>query len=51
MILRVDEVPANRRSSRGLPGSSSLFIKPSIGIREDRAFDWGLEAGFKVVGF
>ncbi len=35
----------------GLPGSSSLFIKPSVGIGDDAAYDWGLEVGFKVVGF
>jgi hypothetical protein len=35
----------------GLPGSASLFIKPSIGIGDDAAYDWGLEVGFKVVGF
>lgn len=35
----------------GLPGTSSLFIKPSVGLGEDRAFDWGFEVGFKVVGF
>jgi hypothetical protein len=35
----------------GLPGSSSLFVKPSIGFGGDRAYDWGIEVGFKVVGF
>lgn len=34
-----------------MPGSSSLFIKPSIGIGNDSAYDWGVEVGFKVVGF
>ena len=35
----------------GLPGTSSLFIKPSVGLGDDRAFDGGFEVGFKVVGF
>ena len=34
-----------------LPGTSSVFVKPSAGIGNDRAFDWGVEVGFKVVGF
>jgi hypothetical protein len=34
-----------------LPGSSLIFIKPSIGIGHDRPFDWGVELGFKLVGF
>jgi hypothetical protein len=34
-----------------LPGTSSVFIKPSIGIGNERAYNWGLEVGFKVVGF
>lgn len=34
-----------------LPGTSSVFIKPSVGFSDDRAYDWGLEVGFKVVGF
>lgn len=34
-----------------LPGTSSVFIKPSVGIGHDRAYDWGLEVGFKIIGF
>jgi hypothetical protein len=44
-------VTFGRVISTDLPGTSSLFIKPSIGFGNDRAYDWGLEAGFKVVGF
>lgn len=35
----------------GLPGTSSFFIKPSAAFGNERAFDWGIEVGFKVVGF
>jgi hypothetical protein len=34
-----------------LPGTSSVFIKPAVGFGDDRAYDWGIEVGFKVVGF
>jgi hypothetical protein len=34
-----------------LPGTSGVFIKPSIGIANERAYDWGLEVGFTVVRF
>jgi hypothetical protein len=44
-------VTLGRVISTGLPGTSSVFVKPSAGIGSDRAYDWGLEVGFKVVGF
>jgi hypothetical protein len=44
-------VTLGRVISTGLPGTSSVFIKPSAGIGGDRAYDWGVEVGFKVVGF
>lgn len=44
-------VTLGRVIDTGLPGTSSLFVKPSVGIGDDRAFDWGMEVGFKVVGF
>jgi hypothetical protein len=34
-----------------LPGTSSVFIKPSFSFGDDRAYDWGIEVGFKVVGY
>ncbi|RGP37529.1 hypothetical protein D1012_10010 [Pseudotabrizicola alkalilacus] len=35
----------------GLAGNESFFIKPSIGIGRNRGADFGIEVGFKVVGF
>lgn len=35
----------------GIPGNESFFVKPRIGIGRNRAADYGLEVGFKVVGF
>lgn len=35
----------------GFQGNESFFIKPSIGIGGNRGSDFGLEVGFKVVGF
>lgn len=44
-------VTVGRVIPTGLPGSSSFFLKPSVGIGDDASYDWGLEVGFKVVGF
>ncbi len=44
-------VTIGRTIETGLPGSSSLFIKPSAGLGGNKEFDWGVEVGFKVVGF
>jgi hypothetical protein len=35
----------------GIPGNESFFIKPSAGIGGNRGSGFGLEVGFKVVGF
>lgn len=35
----------------GIKGNESFFIKPSIGIGGNRPADFGIEVGFKVVGF
>jgi hypothetical protein len=35
----------------GIPGNESFFIKPSAGIGGNRGAGFGLEVGFKVVGF
>ena len=35
----------------GIAGNESFFIKPSAGIGGNRGSDFGLEIGFKMVGF
>lgn len=35
----------------GIAGNESFFIKPSAGIGGNRGSDFGLEVGFKVLGF
>ncbi len=44
-------VTVGRIIDTGGPGTSSIFIKPSIGIGNNRGLDAGIEIGFKVVGF
>lgn len=32
-------------------GAGSFYIRPGIGIGNDRPYDWNLEVGFKLIGF
>jgi hypothetical protein len=32
-------------------GNGILFIKPSVFVGSDRPGSWGLEVGYKVLGF
>jgi len=44
-------VTYGRSVDLGIAGNESFFVKPSIGIGNDRVADFGIEVGFKVVGF
>lgn len=32
-------------------GALGVYLRPGVGVGEDRAFDWSVEAGVQVVGF
>ena len=44
-------VTVGRAIGQAFGGTSIVFIKPSILVGNDRPGDWGVEVGFKVVGF
>lgn len=45
------EFEAGQIIGRKLGGIASLYFRPGVGIGDDRAYDWNLEVGFKVIGF
>jgi hypothetical protein len=44
-------VTAGRVVGKALGGNAIIFVKPSAFAGNDRPGDWGIELGFKVVGF
>ncbi len=34
-----------------LGGAASLYVRPGVGIGQDRPYDWNIEIGFKIIGF
>jgi len=32
-------------------GAASLYVRPGVGIGQDRPYDWNIEIGLKVIGF
>jgi hypothetical protein len=32
-------------------GALNFYVRPGIGIGQDRPYDWNIEVGFTVVGF
>lgn len=45
------QVTAGRVVGKAFGGNAILFIKPSVFVGSDRPGSWGLEVGYKVLGF
>jgi hypothetical protein len=45
------QVTAGRVVGKAFGGNAILFVKPSAFVGGDRPGDWGMEVGFKVLGF
>jgi hypothetical protein len=45
------QVTAGRVIGKALGGNAIVFIKPSVFVGSDRPSSWGLEVGYKVLGF
>lgn len=44
-------VTIGRLLGRAFGASTQLYVKPSVFAGSERSADWGLEVGYKVVGF
>lgn len=45
------QVTAGRVVGKAFGGNAILFVKPSVFVGSDRPGSWGLEVGYKVLGF
>lgn len=45
------EVELGRNIGTLLGGALNAYLRPGIGIGQDRAYDWNIEIGFTIVGF
>ena len=54
LLPRVHELNAENQGrvvGKAFGGNAIVFIKPSVFVGGDRPGSWGLEVGYKVLGF